>query len=418
MAAAALALVACGGRDDAAPRETATTRAPPTAAENLLAVSHDATGSELFWADALTLEPVDGRSVPFSYAYSSAGRSPDGGALALGADDRGFVQIVDVERMKALGRIDVGGGGGGYFERLHWVAPDLLLASISGPTSRAFAVDPVTRTVLSEHDLGGTVLSAHRLEHGLVFLLAPPGRIGPARLAVFDGTRIRSAKLRGIRAGWAMEDVTEEDYRARQSVPGLAVEPSGRRALVVPPGNRVAEVDLETLEVAYHDLSEPVSLLGRLQEWLEPAAHAKSVAGPERSAVWLPSGLVAVSGAQYAAEGDRTHVKPAGLALVDPGDWSVRRVSERPSWITFRGGALLGSAWEEGSGRQAVLVFDEDGGHRFTLARTDADLAQVHGGYLYAASKDGTRFELVDLRTGETVRRATPGRSTKLVYAD
>ena len=81
------------------------------------------------------------------------------------------------------------------------------------------------------------------------------------------------------------------------------MEPSGSRALVVPAGNRVAEVDLETLEVRYHELSEPVSLLGRLRDWLQPAAHAKTIDGPDRNAVWLESGLVAVSGANSAADG-------------------------------------------------------------------------------------------------------------------
>jgi hypothetical protein len=82
------------------------------------------------------------------------------------------------------------------------------------------------------------------------------------------------------------------------------------------------------MQVRYHDLTEPVSLLGRLRDWLEPAAHAKMVDGPDRNAVWLPSGLVAVSGNTYASEGDTLDVTPAGLSLIDPSDWSTRRVSD------------------------------------------------------------------------------------------
>ena len=417
VALAVLALLGCGGTDEAAP-PPATTTAAAAPAEAVLAVSNDLTGSELFWADGRTLEPVDRRSVSFSYYHSAVDRSPDGGTLALGADDRGYVQLVDLERMESIGTVDVGGSG--YFERLNWVAPDLLLASVSGLPSRAVAIDPIARRVLSEHELQGTVLSSQPVEGGLVLLLAPSERIGPARLAVFDGESVRTAELREVRAGWQQvsEGETEEDYRSRQSIPGLAVDPSGSRALVVPAGNRVAEVDLETLEVRYHDLSEPVSLLGRLRDWLAPAAHAKSVDGPERNAVWLPSGLVAVSGSHYAADGDRMDVTPAGLALIDPDDWSVRRLSDEPNWVSLRGDALLASAWKEDSGEQAVIVFDTDGEERFSLRRPAADLSQTSGGLLYVATGDGARYELVDLETGETVGRAAPERPAWLVYLD
>ena len=415
---ATLALLGCGGTEEAA-TPPATTTAAAAPAEAVLAVwNDDVRGSEIFWADGRTLEPVDGRSVSFSYYYSAIDRSPDRATLALGADDRGYVQLVDLDRMESLGTVDVGGSG--YFERLHWVAPDLLLASISGLPSRVVALDPAAQRVVSEHELQGTVLSSWPVEGGLVLLLAPSDRIGPARLAVFDGESVRTAELREIRAGWEQESEgeTEEDYRSRQSIPGLAVDPSGGRALVVPAGNRVAEVDLETLEVRYHDLSEPVSLLGRLRDWLEPAAHAKSIDGPERNAVWLPSGLVAVSGSHYVADGDDMDVTPAGLVLIDPGDWSVRRLSDETNWVASRGGALLASAWKENTSEQTVTVFDPNGEQRFSLARRSADLSQVSGGLLYAATDEGRTYELVDLATGESVGRATPERGTWLAYVE
>ncbi|MET1010689.1 MAG: hypothetical protein ABWY96_11615, partial [Gaiellaceae bacterium] len=190
------------------------------------------------------------------------------------------------------------------------------------------------------------------------------------------------------------------------------------RALVVPAGGRVAEVDLATMQVRYHDLTEPVSLLGRLRDWLEPAVHAKMIDGPDRNAVWLPSGLVAVSGNTYASEGDTLDVTPAGLSLIDPSDWSTRRVSDQPGWVTFRDDALLASAWTEGSDEQTVMVFDPDGTPRFSLARKSADLSQTHGGYLYATTANGTRFEIIDLATGKTVAEAQPKRETYLLYLD
>ena len=420
---AALALLGCGGSEEgssppATTSTTATTTAAPAAPQDaVLAVWNDALeGSELFWADGRTLEPVDGRSVSFSYYNSAIDRSPDGNTLVLGADDRGYVQLIDLEAMKSIGTIDVGGSG--YFERLHWVASDLLLASISGTTGRAVALDPATQTVLAEHELPGVVLSSQPFDGGLVLLLAPAERIGPARLAVFDGESVRTKELGEIRAGWEQEGETEEDYRARQSIPGLAVEPGGGRALVVPAGERVAEVDLETLDVRYHDLSEPVSFFGRLRNWLEPAAHAKAIDGPERNAVWLESGLVAVSGSHYVADGDEMDVTPAGLVLIDPGDWSVRRLSDETNWVAERGDALLASSWNDGSNQQTVTVFDTGGEQRFSLSRPAADLSQVSGGLLYAATDEGRTYELLDLETGESVGRATPERGTWLAYVE
>jgi hypothetical protein len=401
----------CGSKDDAASPRSAPSAPPP--ADAALAAWNNTVGSELFWADARTLEPVDGRSVAVSYFISVAERSPDGRTLALGADDRGYVQLVDLDRMKSLGTIAIGAGA--FIERLHWVTPGLLLASISGLEARVAALEPATRRVLSVHELEGTVLSSYPAGDELVVLLAPSDRIGPARLAVFDGHGVRFAELGGIRAGWEEEGDAQEDHRVRQAIPGLAVEPSGSRALVVPAGNRVAEVDLETMRVAYHDLAEPVSLLDRLLDWLEPAAEAKVSDGPERNAVWLPSGLVAVSGTNYAADGQEVDATPAGLALIDPSDWSLRRLSDEPNWVTLRGGALLASAWSQDSNEQTLIAFETDGSLRFTLTREEADLSQVGAGHLYAGTDDGSRYEIVDLTTGKTVGQATPQRPTWLV---
>jgi hypothetical protein len=413
MALAAALLTPGCGQTDAAPAPSVP--ATPPRAGKVLAVAEDKVGSEFFWADARTLEPADGRSVAVSYFYSAAERSPDGRMLALGADERGYVQLVDLDRMKSLGTIDTGAGG--FIDHLHWAAPDLLLASIGGPRARAAALEPSTRRVLSERELGGTVLSSYPAGDELILLLAPSDRIGPARLAAFDGCRVRFAALDGIRAGWQEEGDTPEDHRVRQAIPALAVEPSGGRALVVPAGNRVAEVDLETMEVAYHDLSEPVSFLGRLLDWLDPAADAKVSDGPERNAVWLPSGLVAVSGSNYVADGQEVDFTPAGLALIDPSDWSVRRVSDEPNWVTFEGGTLLASAWNDDSNEQKLLVFEADGTPRLSLARRESDLTQISGSgrHLYAASEDGMRYEILDLATGKRVGGARPERSTWLV---
>jgi DNA-binding beta-propeller fold protein YncE len=414
-----VALAGCGGGSDdeaAAPQPTGT-GAPPSS-KPVLAATGIPEGSRIHWVDGRTLEPVDPRSVEIPFYTATVERSPDGSSLAVGGSETGDVQLVDLEEMRTVGAVAVEGAS--HVERLNWVRPDLLLASLGGLTSQAAAIDPVSGRVVAAHDLGGTTLYSQSTEAAIVLLVAPSDRIGPARVVVFDGSEPRSVELAEVKAGWEQVEDSEDDYQARQSVPALAVDPAGTRALVIPAGNRVAEVDLETLTVAYHDLAEPVSLLGRLRDWLEPPAQAKAIDGPDRNAVWLRSGLVAVSGANYSYSEDDgdMDITPAGVALIDPSDWTVSRLSDEPSWVTLRGDSLLASAWTVGVDEQTLMVFDPDGTLRFSLAREGADLSQVSGDHLYVATHEGTRFEIVDLETGETVGRAQPKRETWLLQTD
>ena len=70
------------------------------------------------------------------------------------------------------------------------------------------------------------------------------------------------------------------------------------------------------------------------------------------------------------------------------------------------------------SDEQKLLVFDEDGTLRFTLVRAATDLSQTNGDRLYATTANGTRFEIVDLATGETVGHAKPRHETWLLPID
>ena len=225
-----VALAGCGGDDDTASPPAASTTASvssPADAGPLLAVSSDAAGSRLAWVDGLTLEPVDERSVALPFFAAGGGLSPDGTAVAVGAQEGAHVELVDLERMRSLGTVEMDGS---FVMELHWVRPDLLLAALGDVPSRAVAINPQTREVLAVHDLGGTVLYAEETESGLVFLVAPSASIGPARVVVFDGSELRSAKLGEIKAGWEqVEGSDEDDYGARQSVPGSR---STRRARV------------------------------------------------------------------------------------------------------------------------------------------------------------------------------------------
>jgi hypothetical protein len=413
-AAAWLTLAACGGTDEAATPPPAPAAPPPSDA--LLATWSDASGSELFWADGRTLEPVNDDSYTIPFFYGAAELSPNGAMVAVGGNETGVVDIVDLERMRSLGEIDLPSAT--WVERLHWVEPDRILAVLWGNRPQVAALQPGARKPIDVHELEGTIVKSTPAGTGIALLLAPADGIGAARLAVFDGEEVRYVDLPGVRAGWD-ESGDQEEYRARQLLPALAVDPSGGRAVVVSPGNRAVEVDLASLATTSHDLVQPASLLDRFRNWLEPGAWAKLIDGPELNAVWLPSGLIAVSGVRFATDGTDVNATPAGLSLVDPGDWSVRQVSDAPSWVTFRGGALLGSAWDEQTGAQSVHVFGPDGAPRFEVERRgQADLSQTAGEHLYISTQDGAKYEIVDLATGETVARAAPERPTYIVFTE
>jgi hypothetical protein len=412
--AAWLTLAACGGTEEAATPPPAPATPPPTDA--VLAAWSDASGSELFLADARTLEPVNGRSYPIPFFHGAAELSPDGAMVAVGGSETAVVDIVDLEQMRSTGTIELTPGT--TVDRLHWAEADRILASLWGEQPQVAALQPGAAKPIAVHDLDGMILKTSPAGDALVILLAPADRIGPARLALFDGDEVRYVDLPGVRAGWD-ETGEQEDYRARQLVPALAVDPSGSTAVVIAPGNRAVEVDLASLATTSHDLAQAASLLERFRNWLEPGAWAKMIDGPELNAVWLPSGLIAVSGVRYATDGTDVDATPAGLSLVDPGNWSVRRVSDAPSWITFRGGALLGSAWNEQTTAQSVHVFGPDGAPRFEIERRgQADLSQTAGEHLYVSTQDGRKFEIVDLASGKTVGRAAPKRPTSIVFTE
>ena len=411
--AALLTLAACGGTEEAS--TPAPAPAKPASSDAVLAAWSDTSGSELFWADGRTLEPVNDLSYPIPFFHGAAERSPDGAMLAVGGSETAVVDIVDLERMQSMGTIELTAGT--TVDLLHWSAPDRILASLWGERPQVAALQPGARKPIGVHDLDGMILKTSPAGDKLAILLAPADGIGQARLALFDGDRVRSVDLPGVRAGWE-ESGEQEDYRARQLVPALAVDPSGSRAVVIAPGNRAVDVDLGSMTATSHDLVQAVSLLERFRNWLEPGAWAKMIEGPELNAVWLPSGLIALSGVNYATEGDSSHATPAGLALVDPANWSLRHISDAPAWVALRGGALLGSAGNE-ENSSALYVFGPDGTPRFELERRgQADLSQTAGEHLYVSTKDGAEYELVDLATGETVGRASPERPTYIVFTE
>jgi hypothetical protein len=186
--------------------------------------------------------------------------------------------------------------------------------------------------------------------------------------------------------------------------PGLAVDPDRGRAFVVAADAPVAEIDLATLRVAYHDLSERVSLLGRLRDWLEPPAHAHHPQGPLRQALWLGDGRIAVWGVRL--RGDNFEEVAGGLELVDTRDWTVRTIDDRATDATVVAGTLLAWGPIPESGRSIGLTgYSLDGERRFHLfpGKSVTPRAMAGDRAYFAVANAWPEVSVVDVRAGRAI---------------
>jgi hypothetical protein len=343
---AALALAVGAGGNGAAPVHQSEPAKVPKTVLGILWGQDGGAKARVAALDPLSLHPI-GNGVPLRLGGGSATAvSPNGRLLAVGTAEPG-IQVIDLSRMRAKAFLRLGGTG--WVTHLFWER-GLLYAVVEGDRRASLVlVDPVGWHILRRDRLGGMVVGADVGSDAgtgqIVLLTAPRRGVGPLRLTVAGGKGVRSVVVSGISGGSEVEN-GENGYLARQVVPGLAIDRAGRRAFIVPAGRTVAEASLSTLAIGYHSLSEPISLLGRLHNWLEPAAEAKLIEGPQRKAAWLGNGLVAVTGADYStrpgSDGEpEVHVEAAGLAFIDTGSWSTREIDDETSDFVVFDSSLL-----------------------------------------------------------------------------
>jgi hypothetical protein len=381
--------------------------------------------------DPRSLRPLPGRRLVLPDAVAGHAWSPDRSTLVLGDNDQDALYLVDARRLRLLGKVWLQAPSAPQW--LGWLGPRRLAAVVDLPAGDPDAnpgdaglvvVDPLTRRVLHRRNLHGAVATAVGLGDRVVLLTTPADRIGPAGLAVADSRGgLRSVPLRAVAAG--TEEPAEhgpESVTRRQAV-GLAVDRAGGRAFVAAAGTPLAEVDLGSLRVSYHGLSQPVSLLGRLAAWLVPPAEAKMVIGPMRSACWLGDGLLAVWGSDVRVEKDAgaeptLKETPSGLKLVDTRSWTVRPVHPSATAVRWHGGRLLafGVLWYDQQGPGTGLTVYGPGNRRPLHLLRDRPVHELHpnGDLAYAVSwgdrDDTTELSAVDLRRGRVLwtRRGAP----------
>jgi hypothetical protein len=438
-------------RDAGAPAGTATTAAAGTAAGTPAALPSLPSGPAAFparapvWAiagdpgrllvrlDPRSLRPLPGPRVTLGDTVAGSAWSPDRATLVLGDNDQDALHVVDIRRMRVLRKVWLDAPGSPQW--FGWLGPDRVLAVVEQPLGDPDAapgdagivlVDPLTGRVLRRQNLHRKVSAAAFLGDRTVLLTTPSDGIGTAGLAVVDGAgKVRAVPLRAISAGFKEPDEWTATSAAEQREAGLAVDPAGGRAFVVAAGTPVAEIDLATLRVAYHGLSQPVSLLRRLAGWLVPAAEAKLVNGPFRQACWLGDGLLAVWGFEAKVVEDAggqptVQDTPSGLKLVDTRRWTVRQVHPEATGVRWHAGRLLayGVRWydQQRPGGIGLTVYGPGARRPLRLFRNrQVHEVQVNGDLAYAIDwgNEPRKPELavVDLRGGgvlTTRRGAVP----------
>ncbi len=422
VAAFALAALAWGAGErpaavrSASPAAAAATRERST----VLGLLSGGRRTALSWLDARTLRPV-GQRIEVGGGGSQA-FSPNRRTIAVASAvvtgpsaDRGRSQLslVDLRRMRRTARLELRVSG--LVSDMLWHDPRRLVVLLDDPP-RAVTVTTRPLQAISVRRLPGRVVATDSRVGRLVLVLAPARGLGHSRLAVVDSDgRARTVGLREIVSGCAPVARAGDAHGTRQRIPGLAVSPDGERAVVVPAGGRVADVDLDSLRVSYHDLSERVSFFRRLSDWLEPEAQAKTAEGPDRFARWVGRNQVAVTGMSYLRS---RRASRAGLRLIDTDDWSVRTLAEEAAGMVVVRDLVVAYSWAYDQRKRGIglRVYGPDGDERCHLFRDrPLDWIEAAFPYAYVPGAGGARFDVVDLRSGRVVARTMPGTPVSIV---
>jgi hypothetical protein len=264
-----------------------------------------------------------------------------------------------------------------------------LVAATHSPL-QVVLIEARSRRIIQRTPLEGIWLSAARAGNRLVVLTGP--------------TQDRSERLVVADPRGNVRSVAVDAPRATDFV----VDPNRRRAYLVSAGV-VADVDLDTLAVAYHELREPVSLFRRALTWLVPAAQAKTYHREHHRTLWLGGGLIASYGSEVTYDGGRPVSGHAlGLRLIDTRDWTVRMVDEQVSHALLAGDVLLAAG-------DGLVAYNLNGTKRFQLFR--GRRAVPIEGYADRAWIEVGRplFQVVDVRTGRVLGPARGLHPTVLV---
>ena len=420
---AALALVLLlPGRDVARPLSL---HGPQRQAKAAMGFLWQDDGGRLTALDESSLLPIGRPSARLGFVDTWAFSRSDSRLLAVAArrngnDEQDLLRFVNVNSLRLVKRtVNLEGSA----RALLWARPDLVVALVGrccSPGTWLVTIDAGARRVISRQELEGDVSLIARAGDALVLLVTPRQQIGPSQLEVVaaDGS-VRSVALTRVIAGTSWPNGTDEtaDPIAETRIPALAADAAGAHAYVLQPEGPAAEIDLRTLAVTYHDLTGPSSLLARFSAWLTPAAQAKGVNGPRRAATWLGDGLLALTGSdeQVVKRSDsqmEMTSTPAGLAIVDTRDWTIRELDPGADAVNAVDGLLLatGSRWtsnEQQPTGMGLAVYGSDRSLRFRLLAGQSvwvNTALAGRAYVSISTfSNSPTVEVVDLASGQVV---------------
>jgi hypothetical protein len=415
IALASAIAVAIFAREDTGPEgEPAAPPAP------LLGVSEDGGARWLVRVAPVTLRPLPGRRLRLGAPLEAWALSPGGSRLAAVTDRASELQLIDVERMRTLGRLRTRARG--RPAAVLWPRPSRLWIVLALPgccalgTTTVVTFDPIAGRVVARRRLAGGLARVAASPDGPVLLLAPPALIGPATLATVDAAgAVEQLPLDGVSAGVTPTEGVPMVEHVR--TPALAVDPNRRRAYVLSSRPHAVEIDLLRQRVRHHRLVPRTSLLDRLREWLEPSAAADAEVGAVRSAAWVGAAHIALSG--YDADvvwradgGVDAETRAAGLRVIDTRDWSVRTLDERASAFVAAAGLLLTS----GPGGRGLAAYSPDGrGTFWVLGDRHVEVVATAGSLAYLRAPLEQALQVVDLARGRVVGKSAPGRARLLL---
>lgn len=387
-------LAGCRGAEEAS--------VPPEPVANSAPTALVVRGGRLVEIDARTLEPLPGRAVHLQGHNGAIAMAPDGSRVAVGGAKS--VRIVDLTDFDVVADLPKPHG---YSRVVSWGDPDRII--VASEVHRQDRVDVLVLEAASGRLLSrrpfdtdfGSPFAAEATAGTVAFLLHPPIGLGSTRLVQTDAEgRSRLVRLERIISGVEYPDGVPA---ARFIWPALALNADGTRAYVVGAGDLVAEVDLKDGSVDYHELEPSASLAGRLWNWLEPTADAKSSDRTQLGALWLGDGQLAIHGLRTVATVDGEATEALGFRLVDTAEWSTRMVDPEVVSLDRSGGLVLawGDLWDSGTGLRA---YDLRGESVFqVLDDRPIESVTIVGARALARLAGEGRTVVVDLEDGRVV---------------
>ncbi len=377
--------------------------APGKVEGRLFALLGTQTGQFVIEVDPGTLEPVAGRKLKLAPAGPGAPWTldPSRHTLAIARGNR--LRFIDLPTLRAAGSVKLRGPAEpeGLMEPsgVVWLQPDRIVVLRRGVERYEVAVlDVARRTIVSRQMLaGGYVVDSERTGSEVVILRAPTAGIGPASLLIVGSVgEAREIPLGRILAGWHF-DHDANPPSGQENVPALALDAQRRVAYVVAPDGVVAEISLDLHSVAYHVLR------GRF---------AKMYSGSSRQAFVL-DGKLLVTGSDSEvwtlANGEQAmRTDPAGLDLIDPATWLVRRLANSVSSIAPCPGGFLatGGNWTSQGGFErgiGLAAYGLDGAERFkVLDGKRLWISAVYGGRVYITANEEP-MRIIDVESGRLI---------------